>query len=78
MNACTTCGGMHFEPAEYLRRGARPAPALACAHCGTLLLDESIARSDIDLAAVRAAQRGREEVALESQRMRAVAPVASF
>ncbi len=51
---CEGCGGDRFVSARY-NLGAIRAPALECANCRVLILDEAIARSEDERAAIRQA-----------------------
>jgi hypothetical protein len=58
---CSVCGKDRFVTKEY-RMDAGEAPALECVHCGTLNLDESVARNERDRSSVRLAIAARAAV----------------
>jgi hypothetical protein len=53
---CSVCGGQHFANTEYrYARGVDPVPALECADCRAIVLDEALASSDQERHSVRLA-----------------------
>ncbi len=63
---CEVCGYGHFVAAEYATQVGR-APALECARCGALNLDENAASNDAELASVRFAALTRAGIVAERQ-----------
>src|SRR5579859_2374618 len=59
---CDTCGGEQFVPTEY-NLGASRAPAVECATCHVVVLDEALARSEEERLAIRLAIQARHEAA---------------
>jgi hypothetical protein len=62
---CSVCGGEHFVAARYKMDGVY-APALECARCHALNLDEAAARSVEDLDSVRMAVAARAASVLDA------------
>jgi hypothetical protein len=58
---CESCGGWHFSSTEYNLESVR-VPALQCAGCGVVLLDETLARSEAERVAVRRAIDARQAI----------------
>ena len=52
--SCKNCGERDFVPSEY-RSGTVNAPAMECAHCHVLNLDEEAARTEEERDSVRLA-----------------------
>jgi hypothetical protein len=51
---CESCGGDRFVPTQY-NLGDRQAPAMACASCKVIVLDEELARTEDERSAIRRA-----------------------
>jgi len=64
---CEGCGGERFVSTEY-NLGASRAPALECASCHVLVLEEGLARSEDERLAIRQAMALREAVRRSSTR----------
>src|SRR5579872_4702071 len=58
---CTVCGGEVLIAAEYVTQSTVRVPALRCAGCEALHLDEAIARSAEERESVRLAKAERAE-----------------
>ena len=56
---CALCGATQFVAAEY-KLDSGWAPALQCANCGALELDEALARSEEERESVRLAKAARD------------------
>ena len=64
MKRCTICGGRHFAASEYRHsRCGTPVPALECADCRALVLDEDVAVSDEERTSIRRANAVRSALA---------------
>lgn len=50
---CSNCGGGDLVPRTYVTTRGERLPACECATCATLLLDESLGRTDDEKAAIR-------------------------
>lgn len=61
---CKVCGGRHFAASEYRHsREGSPVPALECADCRALVLDETVAISDEERTSIRLAKAVRSALA---------------
>jgi hypothetical protein len=61
---CRVCGGKLFAASEYRHsRNGGAVPALECADCRTLVLDEAVATSDAERSSIRLAKAVRAALA---------------
>jgi hypothetical protein len=51
---CTVCGGSQFVATEY-KTGEMTAPAMECATCLAIVLEEGVARTDEERSSVKIA-----------------------
>jgi hypothetical protein len=64
MKQCKICGGRHFAASEYRHsRHGIPVPALECADCRALVLDENVALSEEERTSIRLAKAVRSALA---------------
>lgn len=69
MNRCKICGGRHFAASEYRHsRHGLPVPALECADCRALVLDEAVALSDEERSSIRLAKAVRSSLVASGAR----------
>ncbi len=58
---CTVCGGTRFVSSEY-KTAEMTAPAMACATCMAIVLEEGVARTDEERESVKIAMALRAAV----------------
>jgi hypothetical protein len=65
---CSNCGGGHLVPRTYVTTRGERLPACECGTCATLLLDESLGRTDEEKAAIRRVMASRSGKVVPIQR----------
>jgi transcription elongation factor Elf1 len=63
---CDVCGGDTFSVCDYVTREAT-CPALECAKCGAITLDEEVARSSDERESVREMLAARARILVDAE-----------